>query len=282
MQNLEMPVQIQFWICYRNVESKWAWSFTFGPISTVTSLLTPHCSSPLCLVNELYWLNVWGLSWSDNLPTSFCLPVWYLGEAFKGFYRWFFACYIFRFWFLCTVFICVRSYLIAPVIPKLFNFLLLHRALTTYYLQMTYKPVVPLSVYLSEKCKSESIIGENQVFVLCSSQQLIGNLKLPRAYREETWKRKVRTVWKEKAYNLVCNIQTDGHFKCEKERNSVSLLQLEKHVVQGPHWLKFFSLHVSWLNRQRFEWGCSVRMWFLEHLFCKADWWSKCFSKVIE
>lgn len=48
---------------------------------------------------------------------------------------------------------------------------------------MTYKPVVPLSVYLSEKCKSESIIVENQIFVLCSSQQLIGNLKLPRAYR---------------------------------------------------------------------------------------------------
>lgn len=100
---------------------------------------------------------------------------------------------------------------------------------------MLYKPEVPSYVYLSEKHKSESIIVEDQIFVLCSYQQLTGNLKLPRASEEETWKRKVRTVWKEKAYNLVCNLQTDVHFKYEKERNAVSLLQLEKHVVRGPH-----------------------------------------------
>ena len=80
------------------------------------------------------------------------------------------------------------------------------------------------------------------------------------------------------------NLQQDVHFRCEKERNAVSLFQLEKRVVQGPHWLKYFSLHMSWffLNGRRFEWGCSVRMWFLEHLFCMADWWNKCFSEVVE
>jgi len=55
---------------------------------------------------------------------------------------------------------------------------------------MLYKPEFPLYVYLSEKYKSESIIMEDQTFVLCSSQQLTGDLKLPRAYKEETWKSK--------------------------------------------------------------------------------------------
>lgn len=122
-------------------------------------------------------------------------------------------------------------------------------------------------------------------FLCCAAlSSLTGNLKFPRAYEEETWKRRARTVWRGKAYRQMCGLQTDVHFKCEKERNDISLLQLEKHVGQGPHWLKFFSLHVSrfFLNGWRFEWGCSVRMWFLEHLFCRAGRWSKCLSKDIE
>lgn len=60
---------------------------------------------------------------------------------------------------------------------------------------------------------------EDQISILCGSQQPVGNLKLPRAYKEEIWKSNVSTVWKEKAYNLVRNLQTDVHFKCEKEKH---------------------------------------------------------------
>lgn len=72
------------------------------------------------------------------------------------------------------------------------------------------------------------------------------------------YKGKLR-VWKVKAYNLVCNSLPDVCFKCEVERNAASMPQLEKHAVQEPCLPKFFSLHVSgfFLNRQRFELGCS-------------------------
>lgn len=53
------------------------------------------------------------------------------------------------------------SYIIGPVIPKLFNFLIVAQNVgLIYYLQMPYKPEVTPYVYLTEKCKSKKKIVE--------------------------------------------------------------------------------------------------------------------------
>lgn len=73
---------------------------------------------------------------------------------------------------------------------------------------------------------SENIIVQDQLFVLCSFQQLTGNVKLFRAYEKEMWQKEFRTIWKQKACDLACNSQADVHLKFGEDRNGVLLLQL--------------------------------------------------------